>query len=327
MNNAFIKKILEIYNLVELQKEPQQIHGGLLHKMWKLETANGNFALKVLNPEIMNKVGILEEYTLSEVIAEQVHMQGINSVFALRSIDNNLVEKIDSDYIILYPWLEGETLKAENITIEKAKKIGEILAKLHSIKLDAKNFKKPQAQFVSIEKWSEFQELVSKSDFSWKENFNSLLPQIINLTPDIIGSINKMLQKTVVSHSDLDAKNVIWVHNDPYLIDWESAGYVNPGSELASLALDWSFGISKENFTGVIYAYREILPLKDSQIIDGLLGAINNKLRWLEFNIKRALGLISNDKEEIALGNSECIKTIEDIRKTIDNMEVYKRWI
>ena len=45
---------------------------------------------------------------------------------------------------------------------------------------------------------------------------------------------------TVISHRDLDPKNVMWNYNKPVLIDWESAGYINPMQDLIETAIYWS---------------------------------------------------------------------------------------
>lgn len=44
----------------------------------------------------------------------------------------------------------------------------------------------------------------------------------------------------VISHCDLDQKNVLWRSDAPVLVDWESAGPTRPHAELIGAALDWS---------------------------------------------------------------------------------------
>ncbi len=40
----------------------------------------------------------------------------------------------------------------------------------------------------------------------------------------------------MISHTDLDRKNVIWQKNVPFIIDWEASGYINPTIELIQVA-------------------------------------------------------------------------------------------
>lgn len=65
----------------------------------------------------------------------------------------------------------------------------------------------------------------------------------------------------VISHRDLDPKNVMWSsEGQPVIIDWEAAGWVNPAQELMEVALYWSDfesgHIRKADFCAVIHAYR-----------------------------------------------------------------------
>lgn len=322
-----VQKVSQVYGLGEVLSQSVQIHGGLLHKMWQIETSKGKFALKILNPEIINKEGVLDEYVVSEEITEQVQNAGIDSVFARRSTSKLLIEKIDDQQIILYPWIEGTTLKPHQVLAKHVEKIGKVVALLHSIKLDAKELKTSEIKFVSIDQWKELLTQIALKELSWKNSFSSLLPKVLELTPLIVKGLEKMTKNQVISHRDLDPKNVIWVESQPFLIDWESVGFVNPGQELASLALDWSEGTNQEHFSAMIKAYRQIKQIEEQEIVDGLLGSLNNKLRWLEFNIRRSLGIVTQDQGEISLGNAQCIKTIKDIEKSIKSLEVYREWI
>lgn len=45
---------------------------------------------------------------------------------------------------------------------------------------------------------------------------------------DVVTGLHEASQNQVISHRDLDPKNVMWKNDAPYIIDWEAAGYVNP---------------------------------------------------------------------------------------------------
>ena len=50
-----IGKLLQILSLGEMQGEPIEVKGGLLHKMYRVTTSKGVYAVKVLNCEIMKR--------------------------------------------------------------------------------------------------------------------------------------------------------------------------------------------------------------------------------------------------------------------------------
>ena len=49
------------YNM-KLKQPPLRLSGGLMHKMYKLETDQGIYALKLLNPFIMQREDAMENY-------------------------------------------------------------------------------------------------------------------------------------------------------------------------------------------------------------------------------------------------------------------------
>lgn len=327
MNKDFIQKVAEVYVLSELMEEPAQIHGGLLHKMFRVKTRKSQYALKILNPEIINKNGVLQEYITSEEIAESISNLGLDVVFPLRSNNNQIVEKVGNEHIILYPWIEGITLKHEEVTSLHAQKIGKFLGKLHKAYINHQNLKPYTSKFVSLDRWQEIIESLGIVCNNWKFDFLYLAPDLLNLTPQLIKVIEQAKETLVVSHRDLDTKNVLWINEKPYVLDWESVGFVNPEFDLVITALDWSNGVSEEHFKEFIKAYNDIRHIDKNKISNGIYASLNNKCRWLEFNIRRALGVTTQDKDEIEIGNNECIKTIEDIKKTLGMLPTYERCV
>lgn len=48
-----MEKLMSGLGLGNIIKEPVCVNGGLLHKMYHVTTTDGEYAIKVLNPEIM----------------------------------------------------------------------------------------------------------------------------------------------------------------------------------------------------------------------------------------------------------------------------------
>lgn len=55
MNFNQINKVMNALNLGEVIGEPVEVKGGLLHKMFRVCTLSGSYAVKVLNSEIMKR--------------------------------------------------------------------------------------------------------------------------------------------------------------------------------------------------------------------------------------------------------------------------------
>ena len=56
--DQIIKKLTIKCSLGEIFGEIKRIEGGLLNKMFKITTKSGNYALKLINPEVISGVGV-----------------------------------------------------------------------------------------------------------------------------------------------------------------------------------------------------------------------------------------------------------------------------
>ena len=75
-----IEHLCNVCGLGNPLQEPQAIPGGLLHRLWRLDTTQGTFALKQLNAAIMQKPLIHDSYRLSEGIAAAMSAHGIPEI-------------------------------------------------------------------------------------------------------------------------------------------------------------------------------------------------------------------------------------------------------
>src|SRR4051812_16202761 len=92
MNERQARQLCLNFGLGDLQNEPQAVTGGLLHKMWQLDTEQGQRAVTELNPNIINKPGLYDEYRRTSQIAVQMTEYGIPAVLALEYKGDVLVE-------------------------------------------------------------------------------------------------------------------------------------------------------------------------------------------------------------------------------------------
>lgn len=64
------------YNLGLLMNEPEPITGGLLHRMYRLQTDKAQYAVKALNPQIMQRDTAMSNYIFSEMVANLAYQRG-----------------------------------------------------------------------------------------------------------------------------------------------------------------------------------------------------------------------------------------------------------
>ena len=101
MNLAKLMYTLRLGTPVE---EPVRIEGGLLHKMYRVSTSNGLFAVKVLNPEIMKRPDALSNTVHSEKVVKA--FEGLIPAVVSLEIDGKQVHKLEEKYYMVFPWTD-----------------------------------------------------------------------------------------------------------------------------------------------------------------------------------------------------------------------------
>lgn len=121
------------YNM-KLNQPPLRLSGGLMHKMYKLETDQGIYTLKLLNPFIMQRKDAMENYREAERLESILEQKNIPILPAL-SVNGNKMQEMEEFYFYLFPYYRGTVLKNCEVTEEHCRKIGKILARIHSIEM------------------------------------------------------------------------------------------------------------------------------------------------------------------------------------------------
>ena len=120
-----------------------------------------------------------------------------------------------------------------------------------------------------------------------------------------------------ISNDDMDPKNIMWHEGNAYVIDLECLGYSNPISSCLDLSLQWAGTVNerfnKDNLEAFFKGYLSVYD-NGFRSYDELFGIAYTWIDWLEYNIKRALAIVSTDIDEIKVGESETENTINRIK-------------
>lgn len=307
-----INKLCLRAELGEIYKAPERIFGGLLHHMYKIETDKGIFAVKQLNPSIMKRKTAINNYIFSEKVAKIAYLNQIPAIAAIEK--ESCLYKIEDEYYMVFGWVEAKALPVEHVSVEHCKKIGKVLCDLHKLDFSEIEQEVDKDSKATVTEWNTYkvegmvwsQELLEISDFLYD------CERKANQASEVVK------KHQIISHRDMDCKNVLWDKDDsPIVIDWEAAGYINPLQELIDVALAWAGGeilkLNDEKFKAVIDSYIKHGGTISSDIDAVLEFAYKGKLEWLEYNMKRSLGIESSSEQERLLGSDEVIKTIQSI--------------
>ena len=311
----FFKEICDKLRLGMLKSKAKRVSGGYMHKMYRIKTSSGDYAVKLLNPVIMQRLDVFDNYKLAEELENKLQAADISIVPALE-FDGRKMQCFENQYFYVFNWINGKALTQRKIKAEHCEKIGRILAKIHKIacskKADVKEAEKIDWDFYIEKAKQECPEIVTlltdNRELLYKSmnNGNAALKRIPNIT--------------CVSNGDMDSKNVLWVDNEPLIIDLECLNYGNPFTELFQLSLCWcgyehckiNYNLLKVFICSYIQEYGSFYAKWEDLYYSNLA-----RHEWLEYNIKRALRIECNDDDECRLG-------IEQVKETMKHIVYYE---
>lgn len=318
-----IEEFCEKYNF-GIVKRITKLSGGFMHKMFKVETDKGIYAIKVLNPEVMLRSEAYNNFSISESISNLAKEHGIVVSSALK-VNGEYLTKLDDLYYMKFNFVNGKTLTDEEIKVSHCEKIGKILAQLHSLNYSSLCIEKEIVEYKRLVDWEAYTINSNFSKMNYKDTFLNNYKNYNLLLKKANEKFNETNNVFTLCHSDMDPKNVMWNNDEPIIIDWESASIGNPYRELLEDALCWSGFLSnhfkEEKFASVIQEYSKYKDIKNVNWSNIMWGNLVGRLGWLKYNIERSLGIKSNDSEEMELAENEVSKTIDEINRYLELME------
>ena len=331
INADIYNDITDLFNKYKLGKiigEPARISGGLMHKMFRATTETNTYAIKWLNPSIMKRSGVMENMINSELIANS--FSKYLPVVAALNIEGHNVLSSSNKYYMVFNWIEGKSIFPPDIERKHCYAIGNALGKIHYLNITVPEVKKDKNESI-IYDWNRFMVMGKVRKNYWVDTYSDSIDKLITWNR-LTNKANSILSEfMVISHRDLDPKNVMWHQDLPYFIDWEAAGYINPYQELLDVLNYWSSDgkgeLDKDKFKTLLNAYKENMSTTyvdwDCVLNSGYAGMLG----WLEYSLKRALGIESLDEEEKTLGAEQVLGTIKELESYDKQVNVLKEWL
>lgn len=297
------------------------VSGGLMHKMYRVETDCGIYAVKCLNPKIMKRPDVLGNYARAEKIERILEEKGLPIVPAL-TIDGQKMQHLEDRYFYLFAWEEGQITDWHHITDTQCRTAGNILGQVHAVDPQNVSHKEPERSHID---WLSY----IRDAQTQKSEIAVLLTDSVELLTYAESECNRaraaLPDIRCLTNEDMDPKNVMWNNGNARMIDLECLDYGNPVSGALQLALQWA---------GITTCSLDVQ--KVISFFDGYLAAYDNGFRaygnvfglayiwveWLEYNIQRSLGGQYDD--ERAMGICEVKNTIGRIRYIRDHEKEIK---
>jgi thiamine kinase-like enzyme len=300
-----------------------RVYGGFHHKMWRLETDRGSYAIKQLSTDTdINDADTLSHYNTSEAIAEAFASRGVPAIFALKR-DATYLQVIDGLGYLVHPWSDAVALQASEISENHALEVARILARMHTMDLVFPDLKQHEFDVHSEENIGLLVEFAQGFHVQCSATLKRGLPTFLEIARAQRPAIAVLENHLVISHGDLDQKNVLWdAGGKPALIDWESARKLNPTHEILLEALNWSGIGSRFNpdlFGKIISAYKVAGGVIEHDSVTASYHCIlSDWVNWLMYNVGRCFD--PEDADQRATGEKQIEFVLSTLQRIMDHV-------
>ena len=127
-----LERICAALSLGTLTAPPIRLSGGYTHRMFRLDTTTGRYAVKLLNPEIMQRPDALDNYRTAEAFEALLEQSGLPILPAL-TIGGKKMQQVDGQYLYVFDYFDGRVLKDDEITPAHCRRMGQALAGIHGV--------------------------------------------------------------------------------------------------------------------------------------------------------------------------------------------------
>ena len=163
--------------------------------------------------------------------------------------------------------------------------------------------------------WAALSKAVRPGTHPWAMRFSASLPQCARWHEAAQTALTHLSKDLVLSHRDLDPKNVLWEDGTPHRIDWEAAGPIHPALEFFTALRDWTDDgcgrLSPALLRPMITAYRAQCPNYSTSWSVVRDAGRAGLLAWLAYNVRRACGIEAADDAERTLGGMQVCSTLD----------------
>jgi aminoglycoside phosphotransferase (APT) family kinase protein len=208
---------------------------GAMGEVWRVETATGVWAVKILFP--WNEPGACPP---DVAIQEAAAAVGVRVPTITRSVEGDVVATVAGRGVRVYEWVDLDVPLEVPIAEEMVADAGWILGRIHSLPT--------AAPADPIDDWytippsrDEWEALVGRADAAgaaWAARLAANVDAMVDLDHMTAGDPGPV----IFGHRDFDPSNVLRRRRDGRLVvlDWENAGAIPADWELASALDSWT---------------------------------------------------------------------------------------
>ena len=200
----------------------------------------------------------------------------------------------------VHHWARGQAYEPHVVDVETARWAGRMLAVLHGLGVKPRDrdlFPVPNVDSATA--WPELTAEARRTNAAWAPLMTDAAKAVASIAELVLAAGHRPADE-VMSHGDIDQKNLIATDRGPVLCDWDVAVPLVPHRELADVAMSMAcwrdYGIARE----VVRAYRTAGG-DDAEVTALNLGQpLMVGIDWIAFNVDRALGRRPASTDDVA---------------------------
>ena len=198
-------------------------------------------------------------------------------------------------------WAAGELCGPGPVTPAVARWAGQVLAALHGLAARPRDRSLyPGPNTTTASRWPDLTAAAARAGAAWAGLLGQAAPAVRRIA-ELSAAAPFLPGQEVLSHGDIDQKNVIVTVRGPVLCDWDLVTPVIPRRELADVALSMGGWRDAQIARQVVRAYRRAgggdAPFEPADLGPALAAGLD----WIALNVERAIGLRPATNAEAAL--------------------------
>lgn len=312
-----LPSLLQKMRLGTLAAPPDILTGGLMHRIYAVKTSIGNYAVKHLNPGVMKRPEAAGNIRLSEAIAERLSGT-VPAVAALRFNGSQLIFHAEN-WFLIFPFCDGSPLFGNSLTEYHTGQVGELLGKIHSLNLQPD----PDTSFLPFScpviDWERLVLDGRSRNMPWCGELDERKEALECWNRLAADAVEQLSAETLLSHRDLDPKNILWSGERPQIIDWEAAGPVNPDLEFLEALIHWcaesAAPLRKNCVRSMLNGYRKHRQMRRSDWAPVIHAGYSANLQWLAWNLQ--CSLVPSEERNLRLSQ---------VAQTFRELSFYERY-
>jgi aminoglycoside phosphotransferase (APT) family kinase protein len=243
-----------------------RVHGKSSHRLHRLDTDQGSFAVKELNAADRRRTYHADDVFRFERAAFAAGIPMPEPISA-------------GPDVLVHRWVEGDQLPPAPVPAAFALEIGQILARIHALDVQ---WNRVPAEEPTPRDWPELAEQAAATGQPWAGELASRVETFLAIAQFV--DTCERPGPVVVTHKDIRPWNLLARAGRPVILDWELSGPLELASELGSTALSVAKGPGFDTIKPVVF--RSVL---DGYVAGG--GALPPPgPSWFAFMIKGWLG-------------------------------------